>query len=130
MEYGPIVPTIKVASMKASLAFYTDVLGFAVKWSWSNEARFEETNQPEFACIECGAAVLFLSESSGGSESSLFVEMPFVENVDALAEGLKGRVEMKEVPTSRAWGSREFSLKDPDGHTLRFSCPLDRTNRN
>ena len=26
----------------------------------------------------------------------------------------------------RPWGSREFSVRDPDGHTLRFSCPLSR----
>ncbi len=39
MMYGPIVPTLKVASVKASLTFYTDALGFVVKWSWSSGER-------------------------------------------------------------------------------------------
>ncbi len=129
MGFGPIVPTLKVASMQASLSFYVDVLGFSVKWSWSSEAQFDESDSAEFACLECGEAVLFLSSNSGGAESSLFVELPFVEDVDALAEKLQGIVTLGETPADKLWGLREFSLADPDGHSLRMSCPLDRTCR-
>ena len=126
MGYGPIVATIKVASIKKSLEFYTGSLDFQLKWSWSNESQFEESDHADFACIECGAAVLFLSENSGGTESWLFVEFPFVEDVDEVAAQLTGSAHIEQLPADQPWGSREFLIQDPDGHHLRLSCPLGR----
>ncbi|MEM7019115.1 MAG: VOC family protein [Pseudomonadota bacterium] len=65
MAYGPIVTTLKVASMQASLAFYTEVLDFQLKWRWSAQDQFEDAAEPDLACIECGEAVLFLSINEG-----------------------------------------------------------------
>lgn len=127
MAFGPIVPTLHVTSMTASLAFYRDMLGFSLKWSWSEHGEFDESVPAEFACVECGQAVLFLSANGGGEKSSLFVELPFIEDVDALARRLQGNVQSMDTPEDKPWGSREFSLADPDGHMLRFSCPLNRT---
>ena len=80
---------------------------------------------PTFACIECGEAVLFRSEDSGGTVSWLFVELPFVDDVDRIAAGIGDRVS-HDGPADRPWGSLELSLQDPDGHTLQFSCPVQR----
>ena len=112
---------------QSSLQFYTGALDFTVKWSWSADGDFSDASKPDFVCLECGEAVLFLSEFSGGSASSLFVELPFVEDIDKLAESLNGLGVIQEPPDTMPWGSREFELRDPDGHTLRFSCPADRT---
>jgi uncharacterized glyoxalase superfamily protein PhnB len=131
MGYGPIIPSLYVASMKTSLAFYESLLGFKRKWSWSNSSGFEESGTPaevacpEVACLECGEALLFLETSGGGKECLLFLELPFVEDVDELAAKLATST-TTAPPEDCAWGSREFRVRDPDGHTLRFSCPLDR----
>ena len=111
--------------MKNSLEFYTRELDFELKWSWSDDARFEPTGEPEFACIESGEAVLFLSATDGGVGAQLFVELPFVEDLDALAAKAT-RSNILGPPENQPWGSREFLLRDPDGHVLRFSCPVDR----
>ena len=125
MNYGPLIPTLKVASIPESLSFYRDVLGFSIKWTWSEANGFDTANAATFACIESGEAVAFLSRDDGGVSSSLFVELPFVEDVDALATRLRGLVSLEE-PADRPWGSRELSLRDPNGHSFRFSCPIER----
>lgn len=125
MTYGPIIPTLKVASIPESLAFYRDVLGFSIKWTWSEASGFDAASTATLACIECGEAVAFLSRDGGGASSSLFVELAFVEDVDALAARLLGLVSF-EGPADRPWGSREFSVRDPNGHSFRFSCPIGR----
>ena len=126
MGYRPVVPILEVSSVRASIAFYVEHLGFAEKWTWSSGPGFEESSEPEFACVECDEAVLFLTVHGAGNECSLFIELPFVEDVDALAEKLRASSVSCDSPTDRPWGSREFTLEDPDGHRIRFSCPLDR----
>lgn len=125
MQYGPIVPTLAVASMEASLAFYQQVLHFSLKWSWSDDGGFE-AREPSFACIECGAAVLFLSGGEGTRGGWLFVELAKTGDVDALAARVGDRAEVVQGPADMPWGSREWVVRDPDGHRLRFSCPVDR----
>jgi uncharacterized glyoxalase superfamily protein PhnB len=128
MGLGPVIPTLAVASVSGSIAFYTGKLGFEVQWAWSDARQFEVGDaEPEFACIGCGEAGLFLSSSGGGEASCVFLELPLVEEVNELAAKLDGQVEIVAPLGDRDWGSREFVVKDPDGHELRFSCPLNRT---
>ena len=130
MRYGPVVPTLKVASISSSLDFYTGVLDFQLKWSWASDSQFQQHDaEPEFACIECGETVLFISQLDGGMATKLFVELPFVEDVDALAARIGDDAPVLDRPEDREWGSREFTIADPDGHQLRFSCPTDRSRQ-
>ena len=112
MAYGPVVPILHVSSVRASIAFYVEHLGFAEKWTWSNEPGFEASAEPEFACVECDEAVLFLTVHGAGSRSSLFIALPFVEDVDELAEKLRASPAACDAPTDRPWGSREFTVED------------------
>jgi uncharacterized glyoxalase superfamily protein PhnB len=124
MSFGPVIPTLNVASIATSIPFYENLLGFTTKWTWSRDAGFS-ADIPTMACIEHGEAVLFLSEHDGGRENSLFIELTVVADVDRLAASLTGLVGY-DGPVDRPWGSREITLKDPDGHSYRFSCPVDR----
>ena len=126
MTFGPIVPTLNVGSMQQSLAFYREQLGFELRWSWSDENRFDTTD-PTFACVGRGEAVLFLAVGGGGQASSLFIELPFTGDVDELARSLSRTRATPIAPEDMPWGSREFRILDPDRHELRFSCPSDRT---
>ena len=124
MSFGPIVPTLDVSSLGQSLTFYVERLGFELRWGWSDGDGFEG-GEPTFVCIASGDAVLFLAQGDVGSGARLFIEVPFVEEVDELAERLTD-LRFKSPLTDEPWGSREFSIEDPDGNELRFSCPLDR----
>ena len=125
MNYGPVIPSLKVASLSKSLAFYHEVLGFTTKWTWSETSGFDAGDAATLACVESGEAVLFLAENGSGEPASLFVELPFSEDIDRLAARLAGRVDT-DGPVNRPWGSRELWLQDPDGHSFRFSCPAER----
>lgn len=125
MEFGPVTPMLKVTSLPVSLAFFTGALGFAHRWSWSHAHGFDKPDAATDACIEQGEATVFLSTEGGSTLASLFIELEFAERVEALAEQLRGRVPF-EGPSDRPWGSRELTLRDPDGHTWRFSCPTAR----
>ncbi len=127
MEFGPIVTTLRSASVSKSLRFYSETLDFEVKWSWSETAGFEASGEPDLVCLECGAAVIFVSGSDGTREAWLFVELDYVELVDELEARLDKVVELEQPAQDMPWGSRELVLRDPDGHRLRFSCPLNRT---
>ena len=128
MGFGPIVPTLAVESLRRSLEFYRERLGFEVRWGWSDDAGFEDQEEPSFVCIGSGDAVLFLGAQSAASaddRARLFIEVPLVEQVDELAQSLSD-LDFVTPLADEPWGSREFTIQDPDGHVLRFSCPLDR----
>ena len=125
--FGPIIPTLNVKSMDASLAFYVDRLGFNVKWSWADDGGFESDATPTFACVEKDQAILFLSVNDGAAHAASFIELPYVEDVQRLADDLTKSIALARAPMEMPWGSLEFTVEDPDNHTIRFSCPTTRT---
>jgi catechol 2,3-dioxygenase-like lactoylglutathione lyase family enzyme len=48
-----------------------------------------------------------------------------VEDVDGLHAEMQGAAENGDItsPADRAWGMREFYVRDPDGNLLRFGRP-------
>ena len=128
-HFGPIIPTLKVTSMRNSIDFYTETLGFTLKWSWTEAEQFQAIGDPDFACLECGQAVLFLSKNDGGTACAIFIEMPFIEDVEELSEAIDKSGNLPTRPQEMPWGSLEFILPDPDGHKIRFSCPSNRTKQ-
>lgn len=123
MTLGPAIPTLRVAHVERSVAYYTEVLGFETKWRWSEDGQFDcALADATLVCVGRGEAVLFLAADGGGAGCSLFFEMAWVEDVDDYAAEIDGA----ERPRDEPWGSREFRVVDPDGHGLRFSCPSNR----
>ncbi|HEX7241437.1 MAG TPA: glyoxalase superfamily protein [Longimicrobiaceae bacterium] len=108
VEFGGVTPILRVASLDASLAWYVDVLGFAVQW--------RETG---FASVGRGRASLMLCEGGQGHPGTwAYVG---VSDADALHEELRARgAAIRHPPTNYPWGAREMQVSDPDGHVLRF----------
>ena len=49
----------------------------------------------------------------------------FFEGVDQLYEEVSVRgAEVISQPTTEPWGLREFSIRTPDGHRIRFGEPI------
>jgi len=121
-----VVPIIKCSDMKRSLRFYTEVLGFKLKYP---EASPDDCL---FDLICDGAEVQLSHEGHFGTPINIFLES--AAEVDALfaqyiSRGLdtSGKKEspVHQGPLDQTWGNREFYVNDPDGNTLRFSAPLD-----
>ncbi len=119
-------PVLAVADFDASMAFYTDGLGFAV------EARFDD---PSFAILSHGPVRVCLAAQGHPSEDLPGVTLTapadparpsvrlvlWVADVHAVHQELVARgVPMASEPWSPPWGGGRFFARDPDGFLVEF----------
>ncbi len=129
-----IVPELMVTEIGRSLAFYTTLLGFSVRY-----ARPEQ----RFAYLDQAGAHLMLEEVEDGPRNWKTgpLEPPFgrgihlqieVGDVDAIHARLQGAGWPIFWPMEERWyrkdarevGNRQFLVQDPDGYLLRFFTHL------
>jgi catechol 2,3-dioxygenase-like lactoylglutathione lyase family enzyme len=120
-----IIPTIRCANMRRSLAFYTSVLDF------EHVDGDEALADPSFSVLARDGHQLFLSSHRGDGVFGQAVVVT-TENVDAVFRRLRERGlqtpgdpdaprAVHEGPLDQTWGTREFYVDDPDGNTIRFT---------
>ena len=124
-QFNTITPNLIVSDVARSVAFYRDVLGFAV------EATVPEAAPFVFASVQSGHVRVFLNAAEAAYEEyPAFKDRPiggtltlFIE-VDAVAawhEALKDRVKIV-MPLEHKWyGVTEFAIVDPDGYVITFA---------
>lgn len=129
-----LVPELDVANLDRSLAFYRDILGFAVAF---------ERPEEKFACLTRDGVDLMLEEAAGPGRRfrTAPLEYPFgrginfqieVADVDALRARIVAAGCTLVVPLEDRWyrrdsnehGNRQFVVADPDGYLLRFFTSL------
>ena len=124
-ELKKLTPNLVVSSVERSLAFYRDVLGFAVEVTVPDAAPYV------FASVQSGAVEIFLNAPGpAAAEYAAFKGRPiggtltlFMEVVDVARayDALKGRVQVV-MPLEKKWyGSTEFAFVDPDGYVITFA---------
>jgi catechol 2,3-dioxygenase-like lactoylglutathione lyase family enzyme len=130
-KLNALIPELYCTSIKASVAFYTEILGFKILY---------QREEATFAMLERQGAQLMLDEHVPGSPRSWIagpLEAPFgrgmnldirTDNVDDLYERVKAFEATIFLPIEDKWyraddidlGSRQFIVLDPDGYLLRF----------
>ena len=122
-----LTPNLLVDDVERSLAFYTDVLGFARGMTVPPDAPPPYV----FGSVVSGSVEIFFNEKNVASEEypafagkplgatgTMFIEM---ENVDALHDRLKSKVSIV-MPLVKQWyGLKEFAVADPDGYIITFA---------
>ena len=125
----PMFPTLSVADIDASVAWYVEKVGFAsvfslpgpnggtamahLRWRKYADLLLLPDAEPRQAGQARGAGVVlsFLADA---------------KPIDDLAAEIAGRgVEIAEGPVSRPWNVRDFVVLDPDGYRLVFFAPVD-----
>ena len=115
-----------VKDMAKSLAFYRDTLGFSVTSALPAAAPHV------FAWLQRGGVHVFLNDQAtvqkdpvmakrykpGPGGIAMFVLMT---GIDQLYGAIKGKATVTEPIETKAYGSREFTISDPDGYVLTFS---------
>jgi catechol 2,3-dioxygenase-like lactoylglutathione lyase family enzyme len=115
-----LVPALLVRDMGETLAFYQK-LGFRLTACHPDETR------PTWAEIRRDSVVLqFHTAPPSGTPptpvcSGTFYIFP--ENVAALAEEFRGKVELAWGPEVMDYGVREFGIQDPNGYYVAFTEP-------
>lgn len=114
-----ISPSLTVDDLETSLAWYRDVLGCHVKETWEHEGRTVGAH------LLAGAASLMLNQDDGAKGrdrkkgEGFRLYLTTVQDVDRIAEAFVARGGVLESPPAdMPWGSRAFSVVDPDGFKL------------
>ena len=109
-----ITPQLPVSDVAASQRWYRDVLGLEVAW----------TRGESFCAVRASGIELFLARSDDPRASTVCV---LVDDADfAYAVCRERNAEVVQPIQSTPWGTREFTVRDPDGHELRIGHSVRR----
>jgi catechol 2,3-dioxygenase-like lactoylglutathione lyase family enzyme len=97
----------------ASIAFYRDVLGWAVIRTWSREG------DRRGAELSGGGMEVIISETRPGASNIPMVHLD-IHDVDARFRELPPGTHVVTPPETTPWGTRWFVVRDPDGNLLAF----------
>ena len=123
-RFVSVTPNLFVTDMTRAVAFYRDVLGFAIKLTVPDEAPHV------FAWMTHGDVTVFLNDlatvqhdlseaaAPRPGSAALFIT---VEGVDALHDQVTPHARRVQPLTNQFYGMREFSILDPDGYVVTFA---------
>jgi lactoylglutathione lyase len=117
-----VSPGLTVADIHKSIGWYRDVLGFIVEEEWNRDGRLVG------AGMLAGTVRFFLGQDDWAKGRDrpkgigFRLHLTTAQDVDRIAARIKangGRLESE--PADMPWGSRAFTLVDPDGFALTIS---------
>jgi uncharacterized glyoxalase superfamily protein PhnB len=108
-----------VNDLTKSLAWYRDVLGFVVEERWEEEGKLTGVS------LQAGNVNFMIGQDDWkkgrdrkkGEGFRLYCATK--QNIDAVAKGIVARGgKLDQEPRDQPWGTRDFSLTDPDGFKI------------
>lgn len=114
-----LMPRIPVTDMERSLKYYQEALDFRANW---------HTPDGESFCIGSGQIeTLMLTTWTGEGEPPPQSAYVFVEDPDSLcAEYQQAGADIVRAVDTRPSGMRDFTVRDPDGHTFTLGRGTDK----
>ena len=110
-KFESLTPILNVKSIRDSINYYVNILGFSQDWDWGDP--------PTFASVSRDDVCIFLCQGDQG-QSGTWMSI-FVEDVDSLYADYQAQgAIIRQAPTNFPWGVREMNIEDPDGHRLRI----------
>jgi len=116
-----VVPVIRCTNMPRSLAFYTGVLDFRLKYPGQSQEDVVIDIMNEVAELQLS---VLRGDGVLGSATNIGVDDVDTLFAKYVARGLDTDCKLDspvhQGPVDQTWGKREFYVTDPDGNTLRF----------
>ena len=107
-----IIPILNVSSLRASLDYYVNVLGFQVDWGGEPGSEMASVSRD-------GRSIMLCQGSQGHAGTWIWIG---VEQLEPLCEELRAKgARFRQQPTNY-WWAYEMRIEDPDGHVLRFGA--------
>ena len=120
-----VAPSFTVNDVEKSLRWYRDVMGFAAGDRW------EHDGQLMGAELKAGSVVFMIGQDDWKKGRDRVKGLGFrlycqtTQDVDRLAQGIKSRGgALEQEPRDEEWGSRAFTVVDPDGFKITISTPI------
>ncbi len=117
-----ITAGLTVRDLQKSIAWYRDVAGFFVGELWSQDGKVQGAE------LLAGSARLFIGQDDWAKGrdrkkgEGLRIHLETAQDIDEIAAGIKARGgKLDSEPADMSWGSRQFSLTDPDGFKFTIS---------
>jgi uncharacterized glyoxalase superfamily protein PhnB len=116
-------PSFTVSDVGRSLAWYRDVLGFVVGERWESDGKLAGVE------MVAGSVTFMLGQDDWKKGRDRVKGEGFriycntVQDVDALAKRIKAHGgTLAQEPADQPWGSRDFSVVDPDGFKITIGA--------
>jgi uncharacterized glyoxalase superfamily protein PhnB len=122
MKIQSLTPMLRTWDLRASIAFYTDVLGFECE-SLSEEQGWASLRRDGVAIMLAGPNQLE-GDSAPAFTGSLYFR---TDDVDVFWQRLKDRARVCYPIDNFEYGMREFAIYDNNGYLLQFGQPLPAT---
>lgn len=137
LELRGICPLLQVFDMPASLAFYRDILGFAViqaapaadqvsgdafDWVWLRRDGANLMLNTAYDPDAVRPAAPDPGRVAAHDDTGLFLSCP---DVDGAYDHLRTRGIAVSTPSVTSYGMKQLYVKDPDGFTLCFQWAAD-----
>lgn len=107
-------PVLHVADVKATAAYYRDVLGFT--WDFGDA---------EYSVVWRDNSAIHLTRGGGSPPAGVHL-FQWVRDVDAYHREIRERgADVVEPPTDRAYRIRELRVRDPNGIDLLFGQDIE-----
>ena len=117
-----LMASLTVKDVRASLAWYRDVMGFTV------EKEYERGGTLMAVSLKAGAVQILIGQDDGARGSDrvkgqgFSLQFTTAQNVDDVAERIEAAGgTLGSTPADTPWGARMFHLQDPDGFKLVIS---------
>ncbi len=116
-----LTPMLQAKDIGETVRFYTEVLGFTVDAVWpEDDPTFCSLDHgPVHVMFYCGEAA---AEAPAGPALSGHLYL-YTDDVLALHERLRDKVEVLWGPEVYSYGMREFAIREINGYTLAFGQP-------
>jgi lactoylglutathione lyase len=122
LQMTSVSPSFTADDLEKSLAWYRDVLGFTVGEKWMRDGKMVGAE------LSAGGVSFMVGQDDWrkgrdrrkGEGFRLYCETR--QDIDALARGIEERGgSLDDQPKDQPWGSRDFSLTDPDGFKITIA---------
>lgn len=133
IEVQGVAPMVQVFDMPRSIAFYRDLLGFAI--IGKSEAKTADPDDVGWAMLQLSNATIMLNTAydpddvpaspdegrwSGHQDTCLYFGCP---DVDGAYQHLVSQGVKADPPKVAWYGMKQLYLKDPDGFSICFQWP-------
>ena len=124
-RFSEVSPSLTVNDLARSLAWYQGVLGCAVDERWEQDGKLMGVS------LKAGDVTFMIGQDDWkkgrdrkkGEGFRLYFTTK--RDLDSLARGIKTRGgKLDSEPADTPWGSRDFSLTDPDGFKITIGADV------